>query len=107
MAKSSNPKGVGYYYREGELYCWRIKRNGRQIVRKAKTQKELEEKVKAVRGAGYVNSKTLVSEYFEEWLRDVKRLNGDATFAQYDSIYRNHIKPVIGNLRVSSSFNSL
>lgn len=102
MAKSSNPKGVGYYYREGELYCWRIKRNGRQIVRKAKTQKELEEKVKAVRGAGYVNSKTLVSEYFEDWLEDVKRLNGEATYAQYESIYRNHIKPVIGNLKVST-----
>lgn len=102
MAKSSNPKGVGYYYREGELYCWRIKRNGRQIVRKAKTQKELEEKVKAVRGAGYVKSKTLVSEYFEDWLEDVKRLNGEATYAQYESIYRNHIKPVIGNLKVST-----
>jgi len=101
MAKQKNPKGQGYFYKQGDYYCWRLVRNGKPIVRTAKTQKELMEKVKAVLRSSCFNNKTLVSEYFEVWLKEVEDLNDKPTYNQYESIYRNHIKPVIGEYRVS------
>ena len=59
--------------------------------------------MKAAIGPSAANDKTLVSEYFEAWLEDeVKNLNDIPTYKQYESMYRNNIKPVIGSYRVSS-----
>jgi integrase len=102
MAKQKNPKGQGYYYKQGDYYYWRLVRDSKTIVRSARTSKELEVKVKAVQRSGGANDKTLVSDYFESWLSEVKDLNDGNTYDQYESLYRIHIKPIIGSYRVSS-----
>lgn len=102
MAKQKNPKGQGYYYKQDGYYYWRLVRDGKAIVRSAKTSKELDVKVKAVMGSRNANDKTLVSEYFGAWLQEIHDLNDSPTYKQYESIYRNNIDPVIGTYRVSS-----
>jgi integrase len=102
MAKQKNPKGQGYYYKQGDYFYWRLVRDGKTIVRSALTSKELEIKVKSVLGSRNANDKTLVSEYFGIWLKEIESLNDIPTYNQYESIYRNNIDPVIGDYKVSS-----
>lgn len=102
MAKQKNPKGQGYYYKQGDYFYWRLVRDGKTIVRSASTSKELEIKVKSVLGSRNANDKTLVSEYFGAWLQEIHDLNDIPTYKQYESLYRNHVEPVIGAYRVSS-----
>lgn len=102
MAKQKNPKGQGYYYKQGDYFYWRLVRDGKPIVRSALTSKELEIKVKSVLGSRNANDKTLVSEYFGTWLQEIHDLNDIPTYKQYESIYRNNIDPIIGAYRVSS-----
>ena len=49
MRRRSN--GEGSFYQAGGYYCWRIAVNGKAIVRKAKTQKDLKLKVKEVQAS--------------------------------------------------------
>jgi integrase len=100
--KMRNPKGVGCYYRKDEYYCWKYVRDGKPIYRSAKTEKGLQEKVRQILSTGGSNSKTLVSEYFNAWLEEVKNLNDIPTYKQYESIYRINIEPAIGSFKVSS-----
>lgn len=103
MAKQRNPKGLGSYYKKGEYFCWKYVRDGKAIYRSAKTEKELKEKVRQVLGTGVSNDKTKVSEYFESWLEnDIKPLKKSATYEQYYYMYHQHIKPVIGDYKMTS-----
>lgn len=46
MAKQKNPKGQGYYYKQGDYFYWRLVRDGKTIVRSALTSKELFAKIR-------------------------------------------------------------
>lgn len=103
MAKKRNPKGLGYYYKKGELFCWCYTRDGKKIYRSSKTEKGLQIKVNKILGTGASNDKTLVEEYIKAWLEnDIKDICDLATYKQYESICRNHIEPVIGDFKMSS-----
>jgi integrase len=103
MAKQRNPKGLGCYYKKDDLFCWKYIRDGKAIYRSSKTEKGLQEKVRKVLGTGVTNDKTKVSKYFEDWLKtDIKPLKKQATYEQYNYIYKIHIKPVIGAYKMTS-----
>lgn len=108
MAKSRNPKGLGHYYKKDDLFCWKYVRDGNPIYRSSKTKKGLQEKVRKIIGLTVSNDKTKASVYFENYLEDIVRAlspnpeEESATYLQYESIYRIHIKPVIGNFRMTS-----
>lgn len=106
MAKKRNPKGLGHYYynEKDQLFCWRYRINGKAIYRSSKTEKGLQEKVKEIIGKPIVNNNSTVSEWFESWLENYMKppVGKQATYNQYESIYRNHIKPVLGNRKLKS-----
>ena len=103
MAKKRNPKGLGHYYKKGDLFCWKYTRDGKTIYRSSKTEKGLQIKVSKVLGTRASNDKTTVKEYFMAWLEnDIKDIYDLATYKQYASITYNHILPVIGDYRMSS-----
>jgi len=110
MAKKRNPKGMGYYYKKDNLFCWRYRKDGREIFRSASTEKELQSKIRKVIGLPIINNKTTVREYFTVYLEEIVLPLGintetgkpGATYLQYESIFRNHIDPVIGKLRLTS-----
>lgn len=110
MAKKRNPKGLGHYYKKDGLFCWKYVRDGKPIYRSSKTEKGLQTKVRKVLGLAVMNDKTKVREYFTTLLEEIIRpacINSKtgedgATYLQYESIYRNHIDPVIGDYTMRS-----
>lgn len=103
MAKKKNPKGLGYYYKKDGLFCWRYVRDGKPIYRSSSTEKGLQEKVRQVIGLDVCNDKTKVSDYFDIWLENyIKPMKKPATYQQYFFIYKSHIKPVIGDYKMTS-----
>lgn len=105
MGKKRNPKGLGHYYysKKDNLYCWKYTVDGQTIYRSSKTEKGLQEKVRGVIGRPIIKDKSTVSDWFENWLEVYMKppVGKEATYKQYDSIYRNHIKPVLGNRKLS------
>lgn len=103
MAKSRNPKGLGHYYKKDGLFCWKYVRDGKPLYRSSKTEKGLQAKVRKVIGLTVSNDKTKVSEYFDTWLETVvKPLKKEATYQQYNFIYKSHIRPEIGDYKMTS-----
>ncbi len=100
--RKRNPNGVGNYrvLRDGR-HAWRKTEHGDTIEVSAKTPKELQEKVNEIANLPIIKSKFTVSEWFEKWLETyIKPLKKEATYNQYNDIYRTHIKPVIGKKRI-------
>lgn len=103
MGKARNPKGLGHYYKKDGLFCWKYVRDGKPIYRSSKTEKGLQAKVRKVIGLSVSNDKTKVSEYFDTWLETVvKPLKKEATYQQYNFIYLGHIRPQIGDYKMTS-----
>jgi integrase len=103
MAKQRNPKGLGSYYKKDDLFCWKYVRDGKPIYRSSKTEKGLQEKVRKILSTGIANDKTKVKDYFETWLEnDIRPLKKQATYEQYSYMYHQHIKPVIGDFKMTS-----
>jgi integrase len=111
MAKQRNPKGLGCYYKKDGLFCWKYVRDGKPIYRSSKTEGGLNAKVRKIIGLAVMNDKTKVHEYFTTLLEEIIRpscinpLTGEdgATYLQYESIFRNHIDPVIGDYTMRST----
>lgn len=109
-SKMRNPKGLGHYYKKDGLFCWKYVRDGKPIYRSSKTEKELQAKVRKVIGLAVMNDKTKVREYFTTLLEEIIKPMGinnetgkpGATYLQYESIYRKHIDPVIGDYTMRS-----
>jgi integrase len=110
MAKSRNPKGLGHYYKKKGLHCWKYVRDGKPVYRSSKTEDGLNKKVRKIIGLAVMNNKTKVHDYFTTLLDEIIRpacinpITGKdgATYLQYESIFRNHIDPEIGDFRMSS-----
>lgn len=105
MAKKRNPNGVGSYSVTSDgRPRWRLQRNNKVIEVSAKTPSELQKKVEAISPLPIVKDKDkhTVDKWFNTWLEVyVKPLKKQATYDQYESIYRKHIKPVIGDYRMT------
>jgi integrase len=105
MAKKRNPNGAGSYsdLSDGRVR-WRLQRNNKKLELSAKSLSELQKRVTAVAGLPITKDKErhTVEAWFENWLDIyVKPLKKQATYNQYESIYRKHIKPIIGPYRIS------
>lgn len=106
MAKSTMkrmPKGTGHYYMTPEgRYGWRKRLDGRDKYYTADTPTELQAIVNEVIDLKITKTKLKVDEWFTKWLNYIDALRKKATFNQYNDIYRIHIKPEIGNRKLST-----
>lgn len=104
MAKKRNPKGLGSYYKKDGLFCWRYTIDGQTIYKSSTTEKGLQEKVKPVIGRPITKDRSTVADWFENWLEVymMPPVGKKATYDQYESIYRNHIKPILGNRKLNT-----
>lgn len=101
-------KGTGTYYRDDRgYYCWRIYVEKRATVRKAKSSKELREKVKAALSqidAGHLHriDRTItVKELVDIWLDEfVDATLSPNTARHYRQMAELYILPAIGSKRV-------
>jgi integrase len=100
MSKKRNPNGQGSYkdLPDGRVQ-WSQQINGEIRYLTAKTLKELQLKVKAVADIPIIKEKYAVDSWFTEWLETYIKppLKKDGTYNQYESLYKVHIKPVLGN----------
>ena len=105
MAKKRNPNGVGSYSVTSDgRPRWRLQRNNKVIEVSAKTSSELQKKVDAISPLPIVKDKEkhTVEKWFNFWLENyVKPLKKQATYDQYENIYRNHVNPAIGDYRMT------
>ena len=104
MAKQRNPKGMGNYRKlaDGRV-GWRKTVDGETIDLSARTMTELQRKVKEVVDLPIIKEKCTVEEWFDKWLLIyVGPLRKKATYLQYSILYEQHIKPVIGNRKLST-----
>lgn len=104
-------RGEGTYYQDGDLFAWRLKVDGRSVVRKAKTQKELRAKVKAAlremdeRGGllSKVDRAMTTGAYLDHWLATfVKPNRARKTYRQYEQMVRLYMKPALGAIRLQA-----
>lgn len=106
MAKSSMkraPKGTGYYYTDEKgKHHWRKRADGQEKYLSADTPKELQAKVNGVIDLKLTKTKLKVDEWFTKWLTYIEALRKPATYNQYRDIYKKHIKPAIGNRKLST-----
>jgi integrase len=105
MSKKRNPNGMGSYSdRSDGGVRWRLQRNKKKLEISARTLSELQKRVTAISPLPIVKDKEkhTVEKWFESWLElYIKPLKKQATYDQYENIYRNHIKPVIGAYRMT------
>jgi integrase len=103
MSKTRNPNGVGSYSkRKDGRSRWRLEKNGRKWDLSAKTPSELQAKINQVSDAPASDNKYTAGKWFDKWLENyIKSLKKAATYNQYESIYRIHIKDRIGSYRIA------
>jgi integrase len=94
-----NPNGMGniYYNEKTKQYEWRQMIDRDLRVLSSKNIGDLYEKIKIYADLPVVKAKIKTTEWFEKWLKSVESLNKTATYEQYNTIWSQHIKPVIGN----------
>lgn len=103
--------GEGSFYREGEYHCWKIRLNGRQISRKAKTAGELREKVKLVQKQLEKTSFSIpakrkatikVADFLAYWLDHiVQPSRSHATYRSYAQTVHDWINPSLANIELT------
>ncbi len=81
-------------------YEWHQTVDGQDRYLSAKTPALLQEKVKRVADLPIIKEKFKVSEWFEKWLGNIETLKKKATYEQYKTLYKQHIKPVIGGRKM-------
>jgi len=93
-----NPNGMGniYFNEKKQCYEWRQMIDGDLRVLTSKNLGDLYEKIKMYADIPIVKDKSKTSEWFGKWLKSVKSLSKPATYEQYNTIWKQHIEPVIG-----------
>jgi integrase len=106
MAKSTMkraPKGMGHYYMTpAGRYAWRKRVDGQEKYLSADTPSELQALINEIIDLKITKSKLKVDEWFAKWLKYIEALRKPATYNQYKDIYKKHIKPEIGNRKLST-----
>lgn len=103
MARTRNPNGMGNIYkRDNGTYEWKQVKDGDTRWVTDKNLNELKEKIKKVSDSPIIKGKLKVDDWFIKWLDSVQALKKPGTYEQYSGIYKEHIKPVIGNRKLSS-----
>ena len=100
MGKQRNPNGMGSFKKRKSdgRHEWHRTINKTNQYLSAKTSALLLEKVKEVVDLPIIKDKLTVDNWFEKWLSTyIKPLKKEATYNQYNDIYRTHISPAIGN----------
>jgi len=105
----SRSKGEGTIYRweEKEIWVAEITLDGKRKRKYLKTQKEarawlLEQRKAAANGYLVDDRKLTVAQFLDRWFEDVARpALRESTIISHESIIRVHIKPTIGNIRLS------
>jgi hypothetical protein len=81
--------GEGHYYRDGDYHCFRIKHNGKQLVRKAKSSSELREKVHTLQrelretGAAEGRRRVGIDRHLDKWIESQAPRWDDTTKRSY------------------------
>lgn len=104
MSKQRNPNGHGTFIKRSDgRVAWRQIVDGQTREISAKTLKELKEKIKGIASLPILKDKHKVSEWFEKWLEVyIKPLKKQATYDQYNFIYKSHILPAMGSKKIST-----
>ena len=102
--KVKNANGQGSYSRmkDGRIK-WKQMIDGQERQITARTQQELQEKIKKVANLPIVKGKLRVDDWFEKWLNTyIKPLKEDETYNQYNTIWKKHINPRIGKYQLKN-----
>lgn len=105
MRKTRNTNGMGnvYYNQKTERYEYRKMVDGDLRFASAKTQKELNEKIKTLTDAPMSKEKIKVHDWADKWLSVyVKPMRKASTHKQYEDTIRCYIKPNIKNTLLRS-----
>jgi integrase len=92
--KNANGQGSTSRMADGRLK-WQKMIDGQYMQVTAKTPQELQEKIKKLSGTP-IKGKVKVNDWFESWLENVKALKKEATYQQYNHMWKDYIEPVIG-----------
>ena len=98
--KKEEKSGLYYTYEKTGLY----RADGKPEYKKlrAKTIKALDEKVTAFKqGRSTVSEQLTVDEWFTRWNEAFNANLRQNTRRNYDTLYRNHVAPYIGRMRVA------
>lgn len=100
------PKGITK--RPDGRYSIRVMRDGQKVQRYARTRKEAESILREVtyeleHGTYRKDTKQTCDQWFETWIETYKKPTTKASTVQvYQSWYKVHVKPAIGNMRLQS-----
>lgn len=106
MANKGLPKGITR--RKDGRFCIRVTRNGQSVCKYAKTRREAEKMLREItyqleHGIFTADSKLTVGEWFDDFLLVYKEPVVKAvTCKLYRSLYRQHIGPAIGSMRIQA-----
>jgi integrase len=106
MAKKSGQNEGSISKRPNGTYMVQLTVDGKRVTKYFKTKKEanawrIETLHKIQSGLFYAGPKLTLSEYFEEWLTARKDSIKSKTHYQYQQIIRQHINPVLGNIKIN------
>jgi hypothetical protein len=103
VARRGNGEG-SVYRRKNGTWAAAVEIDRKRHSVYAPTQREVREKLIALRGAlargVKVGSRETVDEYLREWLVTVKPAIGERTWEGYESIIRVHLSPALGQVRL-------
>jgi integrase len=105
--RRSRGEGSIFYYEQKGLWVAEITINGKTRRKYEKTQKEarswlLELRKQAAGGMIADDNNLTFGQFIDRWFEDVAKPNlRPSTIITHESIIRNHIKPEIGNVRLS------
>lgn len=68
-----------------------------------KVKEKAKEKIQEIDAGVFTNSRTItVGQYFDEWIERKKRVLKESTIFSYKRQFENHIRPVIGNVKLKA-----
>jgi integrase len=110
--RRKSPDHSGTYYQEGKYFCWRVVTNGRTVTRKAKTPRELRDRVAQAQAelaaSGWVVQRGTCQTVFQKVDQHLEvMVKGNRALTTYDS-YRSLIdKHLKGTTLASTSIDKL
>lgn len=96
----------GTIYKRGNSWAAQVSLEGRRLTKTFSSQKECQAWIRDManridRGYSYSGSKLTVGEYLDIWLNNYRSSIRPKTLYQYKGIVNNHLKPGLGDIRLS------